>query len=132
MNLAAVQPGVSMQAIHYSPDRAGYFPNHTLKRNIFGSNTYGIFVDGDQSLDVVAPDRVFLENAQFDRNGRNYSGVRRYSSLLAAGINADGTLTSNSPLKAGQAGYFGSDAKDIGVDFDELATAQQGSASAQR
>ncbi|MGH7399888.1 MAG: hypothetical protein ACRELW_20410 [Candidatus Rokuibacteriota bacterium] len=125
MNLAALRPGVSIQAIQYSPARAGYFSNHTLKRNIFGSNRYGMFVDGGQSLDVGAPDRVFAENAEYDLNGRTYPGVRRYSSLAAAGINADGTLKSDSPLKVGQAGYFGTDGKDIGVDFVALAAAQE-------
>jgi len=44
-----------------------------------------------------------------------------FSSAKAAGLNPDGTLASNSPLK-GRA----TDGKDLGVDFAGLATALAG------
>jgi hypothetical protein len=114
------------QAVCIVPDQAGFFPRQTFKRNVFGNPRYGIFTQGG-SLDTLLPDRVWLENAEYGQTGTPPSGVKYYSTSAAAGINtATGALASNSPLKAGRVGYFGTDRKDIGVDFAVLEAAQTG------
>src|ERR1043166_566014 len=106
----------------------GKWARNTFQRNIFGKAMNGLvlLVNGSQvgNTDAVwngqMPDREHHENVALWNYGTGLAGVKQFASMAAAGVNADGTLTATSPLKVGQPGYFGTDGKDIGVDFAAL------------
>lgn len=133
-----------------SPDAQGSMPRLTVTGNVWGCGQYGMVLTvapittispTKTQLDAVLIDRTFAGNALFGNanndptqsigNGGQATdiGFALYVSAVTAGINADGTLTASSPLKANQIGYTGIDGKDIGVDFVKLA-ADQGPAPA--
>ena len=115
-------PGYGPQgAIFLAPDYNGAFPHFTMKRNVFGLGQYGIFANGGRTdWDVMMPDRVWSENAEYDQGPAPAPGVKGYASPEAAGINLiDGTLSATSPLLS-----VGSDGKALGVDFVQLVLTQ--------
>jgi hypothetical protein len=118
----------------------GTFQRFTYRNNIVGFGAAGPTVEGywtgeDWALDAVAPGRDFKANALISMGSAPNANPRvpntqstwsasqwiSFSSAKAAGLNPDGTLASNSPLK-GRA----TDGKDLGVDFAGLATALAG------
>lgn len=102
---------------------------NTVRRNIFGSGSYGVALGNlgaasevlsDAAFNVEMPDREHYRNAIYGGGSvGSLAGFRSYPSLAGAGINTDGTLQTNSPLKAGGE-YDGGDGKDLGVDFSLL------------
>ena len=85
----------------------------------------------DAAFDVEMPDRDHAENAVYGGSTGTLTGFTGYTSLTAAGVTAaDGTLTTDSPLKVGNTGYFGTDSKDIGVDHTILTAALSGTIAA--
>jgi hypothetical protein len=114
-------------AFNLNQDYPGCFPRLTLKRNAFGKAQYGIYIAGgvmsEAFLNQIIPDRSWAENAQWDAAGEAaLSGITRYASPRTVGIDVlTGRLNTGSPLIRG-----GSDGKDIGVDFEQLAAAQTG------
>jgi hypothetical protein len=107
-----------------------------LTNNLMGFGAFGVtFAAMDETFGKWLPGAIVAKNALVNladtadgqgaaRNQRHYINQTMYISFptaAAAGLNADGTLTSKSPnLRAG------TDAKDIGVDFDELQRATTG------
>lgn len=104
-------------AVFLAPDFNGAFPRFTMKRNVFGLGTYGIFANGGRTdWGVMMPDRTWAENAEYDQPQSPAPGITAYATPAAAGVNLlDGTLTPTSPLKGA-----GTDGKDLGVDFVAL------------
>jgi len=103
------------------------FNRYTFKHNIIGFRGGGpAFFDSGipgANINVILPDRAWAENAIYSTATAPEPSFTPYVSVAAAGINTDGTLTANSPLRRGNVGYFGTDGKDIGVDFVALAAA---------
>jgi hypothetical protein len=92
----------------------------------------------DASLDSVAPERDFalnalvsLGNAVGTSRVANSPSVWRqpqwlsFGDAASAGLNPDGTLSTNSPLKR-----RAKDGSDLGVDFERLNAALSGSGAA--
>lgn len=114
----------------------GSFPRLTYRNNVVGFGNGGPAVEGywngeDASLNEVAPGRDFRNNALVTLgNLKPTSRVQNvqsvwpkaqwlsFASAAAAGLNPDGTLTENSPLRR-----TATDGTDIGVDFAGLAAA---------
>ena len=121
----------------------GAFRRFTYRYNVVGFGNGGPTVEGvwsgdDRSLDSVAPERDFVGNALVSLgNAVGTSRVPNSSSVwkqpqwfsfgdaASAGLNPDGTLTANSPLR-GRA----NDGTDLGVDFERLRATLAGSAAA--
>jgi hypothetical protein len=114
-------------AVQFALDAPGRNPRMTIKRNVFGLGVYGMInlgsaLQDDAAYDLWMPDRTFAENALYGWSGRLVSGVTPYASAASAGVDlVTGTLIAGSPLIGA-----GSDGKDIGVDFVQLAAAQTG------
>ena len=124
------------------------FARHTMKRNVLGPaypTDAAPFINASTPGDPAAitffnaiGDRTWDENAMYGYYSRAsvvapsgagtfapVSGFVMYPNASAAGIDPiTGMLTSTSPLRVGQLGYFGSDNKSIGVDFDALNAVQ--------
>ena len=114
----------------------GSFPRLTYRNNVVGFGNGGPAVEGywngeDASLNEVAPGRDFRNNALVTLgNLKPTSRVQNvqsvwpkaqwlsFASAAAAGLNPDGTLTENSPLRRAA-----TDGIDIGVDCAGLAAA---------
>jgi hypothetical protein len=107
----------------WAPDAPGKMPNFTFKHNIIGGSTYGMSCNGGYdtaTYDRWLPDRTFQTNAIVGLRGQPaLTGVHYLASPAAAGIDvATGRLNPGSPLI-----HAGSDGKDLGVDFTQLAGA---------
>ena len=121
----------------------GAFRRFTYRYNVVGFGNGGPTVEGvwsgdDGSLDSVAPERDFAGNALVSLGNAvgtsrvsNSTSVWRqpqwfsFGDAASAGLNPDGTLTANSPLKR-----RANDGTDLGVDFERLNAALAGSAPA--
>ena len=121
----------------------GTFRRFTYRYNIVGFGNGGPTVEGvwsgdDASLDSVAPERDFalnalvsLGNAVGTSRVANSPSVWRqpqwlsFGDAASAGLNPDGTLSTNSPLKR-----RAKDGSDLGVDFERLNAALSGSGAA--
>ena len=119
--------GVSpFAAVLLAPDAPGKMPNFTFRHNIIGGSTYGMFCNGGSdtaTYDHWLPDRMFQTNAIVGLSGQpSLMGVQYLASPSVAGLDVvTGRLSPRSPLI-----HAGSDGKDLGVDFVQLATAQTG------
>jgi hypothetical protein len=118
----------------------GTFQRFTYRNNIVGYGAAGPVVEGywtgeDWALDAVAPGRDFKDNALVSLGSAQNATVRAQNSssvwrqpqwisvpdAKAAGLNPDGTLASNSPLRK-----RATDGTDLGVDFAALSAALAG------
>jgi hypothetical protein len=100
-----------------------------LTNNLAGFGSFGVQFEKPEGLATVAPSSVIARNALVNiidlgdqqglsRNHRFYINQAMYTSFAsptAAGLNADGTLTMQSPVRRA-----GTDGQDIGVDFVKL------------
>jgi hypothetical protein len=125
-----IVPGTRGYSLYLNAIQQGSFPNFTVKRNVWSRGSYGLrwnIQDVAVAPDAVIPDRTFAENAQYGGIDPALAGFTFYANAAAAGIDPNtGVLAPTSPLKVGQPGYFGTDGKDIGVDFAALDAAQTG------
>lgn len=118
----------------------GTFQRFTYRNNIVGFGAAGPMVEGywtgeNWALDLVAPGRDFKANAlvslgsapNANPRGQNTSSAWPPPQWIAVpdaktgGLNPDGTLTSNSPLRR-----RATDGSDLGVDFARLSAALAG------
>lgn len=122
------------RAIQYKdPSRSIRF---TLRNNIIAKQQYGPSLDGRDGAQTDAQllfDQCFGVDRDFRRNvmlggqqgSYNPAAFSLFQTLATAGINADGTLTALSPLKAGGAAGA-TDSTDNGVNFTNLNAALVG------
>lgn len=97
-----------------------YFDRYTFRRNIIGHRRGGFYVESPP-LDRQMPQRVWTENAIYGTSVRPEPSFVPFASYAAAGLDPlTGKLTPTSRLRVGQVGYFGTDGKNIGVDFEAL------------
>ena len=118
----------------------GSFPRFTYRNNIVGFGAAGPTVEGhwtgeDWALDMVAPGRDFKANALVSLGSAPNANPRKPNTqsvwpapqwisvpdAKTAGLNPDGTLTPNSPLRR-----RATDGTDLGVDFAALSAALKG------
>lgn len=117
------------------------FPRNTVRRNVIGNCQYGLWRGGGRVtsawLDRTGfSGRDWRENAIYGNAHHSPLtevdadvGFARYALASNAGVDlTTGILAGNSPLRHGQAGYFGTDTKDIGVDHDGFNAALAGTA----
>lgn len=124
--VASIEDFGGRSCITWSSDTG--FPRQTIRRNLLGYSSFGLFWDGHQNMttalaDTAVPDRDYQENAVLNGlGGLALAGFTYYGTHAATGVNATtGELATNSPFKV-----LGSDGKDLGVDFVALTAAQIG------
>jgi hypothetical protein len=144
MSGAPTAPAEDLLIDHNTAIPASYSTYHSetavmrfrLTNNLFGFGAYGVtFPKADEILAKWLPGAVITKNVLVNLgdagDGQGASRNRgpninqgmyaSFPSASAVGINPDGTLTANSPIRRA-----GTDGKDIGVDFGELQSAMVG------